>query len=122
MPSNLLNDLLNNNELLRGLLFIGGLVSFALIAIALSDTYWERKLREWAESQNLKLIKFRGSKFYEGPLAFKPFAELGRDRNAFRVLVEDGAGKQHEAWVTLSSTFPVGYGVEDVAWDYDKLM
>jgi hypothetical protein len=54
------------------------LVMFAITAVLfpvawkLCNRYWKRRLTNWAESQRLELVSFRGAWFYEGPSALDP--------------------------------------------------
>lgn len=81
----------------------------------LSHIYWRRKLTHWAESQGMRLIRFRGARFFEGPSKFI----RSENQHLFRVIVEDHSGISHSAWVTFGSYwgFPWGIPLTDVEWD-----
>jgi hypothetical protein len=50
-------------------LVYAGMLVFLLVAFKLGRIYWKRRLTQWAASQGLQLVRFRGAKFFEGPSA-----------------------------------------------------
>jgi hypothetical protein len=66
MPSSLVNYVL----------FFGGIGLLCFIMLKLGHYYWSYRLNQWAVDQGLKLVDFRGAKFYEGPSAW-----IRSDRN-----------------------------------------
>jgi hypothetical protein len=82
-----------------------GILAFALlpfVAMALfrwGHSYWEKRIRNWAFSEGLTLIEFRGAKFYEGPSALI----RSENQQVFRATFADDKGQQREAWLTFGS-------------------
>ena len=66
-------------------LFFGGMVLLCFIMLKLGHYYWSYRLNQWSADQGLKLVDFRGAKFYEGPSAWV----RSDTQHVFRVQVED---------------------------------
>ena len=94
--------------------FVVGLGAAIFLATVFGRWYWSRRVARWAEEQDLKLLEFRGARFYEGPRAF-----LRTDSQfAFRVVVEDAAGVVRTGRLSFggySSIWPTGSA--EILWD-----
>jgi hypothetical protein len=100
------------------LLMVTGVLLLGFVLLKLGRWYWSRRLHKWAADQGLKVISFRGAKFYEGPTAWR----RSDSQHLFRVQVEDRTGERKNAWVLFGTYFGFTWGVPitDVIWD-DKL-
>jgi hypothetical protein len=65
--------------------------------------YWGRRLKQWAEENNLILLHFRGAMFFEGPGKWIRTSH----QETFRVQVRDQDGKEKKGWVTYGSNWNV---------------
>ena len=94
--------------------FVVGLVAAILLATVFGRWYWNRRVARWAEEQDLKLLEFRGARFYEGPRAY-----LRTDsRFAFRVVVEDASRVVRTGRLSFGgylSIWPTGSA--EILWD-----
>jgi hypothetical protein len=88
---------------------------FLLVALKLSKMYWRRRLTQWAESQRLQLVHFRGAWFYEGPHAWT----RGRNQHLFRVLARDHEGRERSCWILFGTWWGFTWGepLTEVTWD-----
>ena len=101
------------------LLMVIGVLLLGFVLLRLGHWYWSRRLNKWAADQGLKLIGFRGAKFYEGPSAWR----RSDSQHLFRVEVEDRTGERKSAWVMFGTYWGFTWGepITDVIWD-DKLI
>ena len=92
----------------------GGAVFFVAV-LTLSRRYWKRRLTQWAESQHLQLIGFRGAWFYEGPSAWT----RSRNQHVFRVVTKDRDGLTRYCWIVFGTFWGFTWGelVTQVQWD-----
>jgi len=95
-----------------------GFAVFLLLLLKLSRAYWNRKLTAWAESQQLKLVSFRGARFWEGPSAWT----RSRNQHVFRVLTQDREGRERSCWIMFGTYWGFTWGepLSKVVWDDEK--
>lgn len=98
---------------LQLLILAWGLVFF-VIALKLSRMYWNRKLTQWAESQHLQLVNFRGAWFYEGPSAWT----RSRNQHVFRVTTRNAEGLLRTCWIMFGTYWGFTWGepITKVEW------
>jgi hypothetical protein len=65
--------------------------------------YWGRRLKQWAEENNLILLHFRGAMSFEGPGKWIRTSH----QETSRVQVRDQDGKEKKGWVTYGSNWNV---------------
>jgi hypothetical protein len=101
---------------LQGLIFAWSAV-FLVIALKLIRMYWNRRLTQWAASQRLQLVRFRGARFYEGPSAWL----RSRNQHLFRVVTRDGNGLERSCWIMFGTYWGFTWGepLSKVVWDND---
>ena len=89
----------------------------ALLLMLWSRSYWRGKIAEWAQSQGLKLVTYRGAWFFEGPSKFL----RSRNQAVFRVEVEDANGIRRTAWLQFGTFWGFGWGspLTKVEWADD---
>ena len=94
--------------------FVVGLGAAILLATVFGRWYWNRRVARWAHEQGLKLLEFRGARFYERPRAF-----MRTDSQfAFRVVVEDASGIVRTGRLSFGgylSIWPTGNA--EIHWD-----
>jgi hypothetical protein len=102
-------------SLVNYVLFFGGMGLLCFIMLKVGHYYWSNRLKKWAADQGLKLVDFRGAKFYEGPSAWI----RSDSQHLFRVHVEDKQGKRSSAWVMFGTFwgFTLRLPVTRVIWD-----
>jgi hypothetical protein len=91
-------------------------VGFMLVLL-LSRMYWNKRLRQWAESEGLQLIRFRGARFYEGPSAWV----RSRNQHLFLVTVRDKNGLERSCWIMFGTYWGFTWGepITHVEWTDD---
>jgi len=96
-------------------LFFGSVGLVCFLTLKFGRYYWSYRLNQWAADQRLKLLDFRGAKFYEGPKAWV----RSDSQHLFRVRVEDTQGKRRSAWVMFGTFwgFTLGLPVTRAIWD-----
>jgi len=96
-------------------LIYAGMVVFLIVAWKLSLMYWKRRLTQWAESQRLQLVRFRGARFYEGPSAWT----RSRNQHLFRVVTRDRDGLERSCWIMFGTFWGFTWGepITQVDWD-----
>jgi hypothetical protein len=99
---------------LQALVLAWGVV-FLVIAWKLSRMYWKRKLTQWAESQHVTLVSFRGAWFYEGPSAWT----RSRNQHVFRVVTRGREGLERTCWIMFGTFWGFTWGepITQVSWD-----
>ena len=97
------------------LLGLAGVVVFFLVALKLSQAYWNRRLTEWAQAQGLQLVSFRGARIYEGPSAWI----RSQHQQVFRVVVRDRKGQERSGWMMFGTYWGFTWGIplKEVIWD-----
>ena len=103
------------SSLVDYILFFGGIGLLCFIMLKLGHHYWSYRLNQWAVDQGLRLVDFRGAKFYEGPSAWV----RSDSQHLFRVHVEDKQGRRRSAWVMFGTFwgFSLRLPVTRVIWD-----
>jgi hypothetical protein len=100
----------------QALLYLGMLV-FLLLVFKLSRVYWKRRLTQWAGSQGMQLVSFRGARFYEGPSAWT----RSRNQHLFRVVARDKDGLERSCWIMFGTFWGFTWGepITQVEWTDD---
>jgi hypothetical protein len=98
----------------RQILLYAGLLVFLVVAWKLSRLYWNRRLKQWAESQQLQLVRFRGARFYEGPSAWT----RSRNQHLFLVVTRDRNGLERSCWIMFGTFWGFTWGepITKVEW------
>jgi hypothetical protein len=96
------------------ILFAAGLVAALVLALVGGRSYWKRRVTRWARDNGLKLLEFSGSRFHEGPRAFR----RSDSQFEFRVVVEDASGGVRSGWLTFGSYWSFWpAGDPEIRWD-----
>ena len=100
----------------QALLYVGMLV-FLLVVFKLSRIYWRRRLTQWAASQGLEMVRFRGAKFFEGPSAWT----RSRSQHLFKVVTRDRDGLERSCWIMFGTFWGFTWGepITKVEWTDD---
>jgi hypothetical protein len=94
--------------------FVVGLGAAIAVSVGIGRFYWKRRIGRWAGENGLRLLEFKGARFYEGPGAFR----RSDNQFAFRVVVEDAAGHVRRGWLTFGSYWSFWpTGLAEVHWD-----
>ncbi len=95
-----------------------GLIAVFIVVFKLSRAYWGRRLARWAETQQLKMVRFRGARFWEGPSAWM----RSRNQQVFRVVTRDREGRERTCWIMFGTYWGFTWGkpLSKVVWDDEK--
>ena len=98
-------------------LALAGAAAFLLIVLRLSALYWRRRLTQWADSQRLELVSFRGARFWEGPSAWR----RSRNQHLFYVVTRDQEGRERSCWIMFGTYWGFTWGepLTQVSWNDD---
>jgi hypothetical protein len=104
------NRVITSNQLL---LYAAAAVGLLLVFL-LSQMYWGMRLRNWAQSQGMQLVRFRYAWFYEGPSAWT----RSRNQHVFRVTVRDPYEMERVCWVMFGTFWGFTWGepITKVEW------
>jgi hypothetical protein len=98
------------------LIAFAALPVIAYLVIAWGKRYWHKRLSAWAKGEGLRLLEFRGAKFFEGPNGVL----RTQYQSAFRVRVCDRSGRVKHAWVVMGNNwnpFSAPDELINVVWD-----
>jgi len=95
-------------------LFLAGLGAAVLLALGIGRTYWKRRVARWAAEHEMRLLEFRGARFFEGPRAVR----RSDGQFTFEVVVEDASGQVRTGWLTFGSYWSFWpTGDPEIRWD-----
>jgi hypothetical protein len=96
------------------LLVYAAVIVGGLLVLLLVQMYWTSRLKNWAESQGMQLIRFRSAWFFQGPSAWR----RSRNQHVFRVTVRDQYAMERNCWIVFGTFWGFTWGepITKVEW------